>query len=138
MSGEPPGTRMVRAYLDDAERDLDGAVRLLVPPPNRLAAYHLQQAAEKLAKAVRLHRGFPPTIDHNIDVLLAGLPADDAWRGRLQPVAHLSAYATAYRYPTPGAKVREPNQSDLKRDVTVLTALLALARTDLLGPTAGE
>jgi hypothetical protein len=34
--------RVVAAYLDDADLDLDAAKRLIADPPNRLAGFHLQ------------------------------------------------------------------------------------------------
>jgi hypothetical protein len=49
-------SRQVVAYLDDAEADLQAA-DALAAIGNRFAAYHLEQAAEKLIRAVRAHRG---------------------------------------------------------------------------------
>jgi hypothetical protein len=58
MAGEPPAPdpRVIAAFLDDVDLELDAARRLVADPPNRLAAFHLQQAAAKLVKAVRLRR----------------------------------------------------------------------------------
>jgi HEPN domain-containing protein len=47
-----PADPVVEGYLAAAADDLDAVRRLAAPPANRLAAYHLQQAAEKLIKAV--------------------------------------------------------------------------------------
>jgi HEPN domain-containing protein len=44
--------RVVEGYLKAAEEEIDAARRLMASPPNRLAAYHLQQASEKLTKAI--------------------------------------------------------------------------------------
>ena len=106
MTGRTPTTdpRVISAYLDDVAAELDAATRLATPPPSRFAAFHLQQAAEKLVKAVRLHRGMPATADHNIRALVADLPQNDPWVLVLEPLGTLSAYATAYRYPTPGGR----------------------------------
>ncbi len=58
MAGDAkPAAKPIRKLLDAADLDLDAARRLLVDPPNVLAANHLQQAAEKILGAVRLHRG---------------------------------------------------------------------------------
>jgi HEPN domain-containing protein len=58
MAGDAkPASKPIRKLLDAADLDLDAARRLLVDPPNVLAANHLQQAAEKILGAVRLHRG---------------------------------------------------------------------------------
>jgi HEPN domain-containing protein len=47
----------IERLLLAANYDLEAAERLLVAPPIPLAANHLQQAAEKILKAVRVHRG---------------------------------------------------------------------------------
>jgi hypothetical protein len=60
--------RVIAAYLDDVDLDLDATRRLIADPPNRLAAFHLQQAAEKLVKAVRLSRGLRLTKEHSIEI----------------------------------------------------------------------
>ena len=105
MAADPPRSdpRVIVAYLDDVELELDAARRLL-DPPNRLAAFHLQQAAEKLVKAVRLGVGLRVTVDHDIALLLADLPPDDPWRAKLGVLEPLSGYATTYRYPSPMGK----------------------------------
>ena len=101
-----------------------------------LAANHLQQAAEKIHGAVRLHRGLLNTRDHDLVILIDGrpggeprpLPAGDPWRERFRPLEPLSAYATAFRYslsPT-------PKMDDLRQTLATLTSLHDLARTELL------
>ena len=62
--------RVIVAYLDDADLDRDAAKRLMADPPNRLAAFHVQQAAEKLVKAIQLVRGVRITAEHSIARLL--------------------------------------------------------------------
>ena len=66
--------RVIAAYLDEVDLDLDAAKRLVADPPNRLAPFHLQQAAEKLVKAVQLVRGLLVTAEHNIARLLESYP----------------------------------------------------------------
>src|SRR4051812_19956860 len=63
-----PADPVVAGYLTAVADDLDAARRLAAPPANRLAAYHLQQAAEKLVKAVLVHRKIHPGLEHRIDV----------------------------------------------------------------------
>lgn len=124
--------RVVEGYLKAAEEEIDAARRLMRPPPNRLAAYHLQQAAEKLTKAVLVDRGQHPGREHRISVLLARLEAADPWRARLEPLDHLSAYATAYRYPgTSGRLRRAPDAPKLAGDADAVDALIRQARSDL-------
>ena len=120
--------------LDDVASDLDAAQRLLADPPNRLAAFHVQQAAEKLVKALRLHRGLFATAEHNIEALVEELPADDAWRAKLLPLEAASAFATTYRYPAPsGRRKPEPPRDELLEWIRRIEALTDEARTDLLG-----
>jgi HEPN domain-containing protein len=112
MPAEPPKPDpiVIVAYLDDVDGELEAARRLSKDPPSRFAAFHLQQAAEKLVKAVRLHRGLFASADHNILALVEELPSDDVWRAKLSPLGVLSAYATTFRYPSPAGK-RKPGLS---------------------------
>lgn len=126
----------IAKLLQAANHDLDAARRLLVDPPNLLAANHLQQAAEKIISAVRLHRGLLNTKDHDLVILIDGrpggeprpLPEGDPWRNKLKPLEPLSAYATTFRYslsPTPKIE-------SLRDMLTILENLYDLARTELL------
>ena len=66
MAIEPtPDARVIGAYLDDVAEELEAVRRLASPPSSRLASFHLQQAAEKLTKAARLHAGLQATVEHN-------------------------------------------------------------------------
>ncbi len=76
-----PDPRVIAAYLDDVDLELDAAKRLIADPPNRFAAFHLEQAAEKLVKAVRLSRGLRVTADHNIEALVDELWCSGTARG---------------------------------------------------------
>ncbi len=126
-----PGNPAVMAYLDEVAGELDAVRRLVQTPPNRTAAFHLQQAAEKLVKAVRLHRGIPATIDHNIEVLIASLPEGEPWRVKLSPFEWLSAFATAYRYPSPkGKRNPGPAADRLLADAGAIELLLQEARSE--------
>jgi len=126
----------IAKLLDAARLDLDAATRLLADPPNILAANHLQQAAEKLLSAVRLHRGLLNTKDHDLVILIDGrpegeprpLPEGDPWRSRFRPLESLSAYATTFRYSlTPMPKI-----DDLRKMLKTLLELHESARTELL------
>jgi HEPN domain-containing protein len=131
MAADPPQTdlRVVAAYLDDVELDVDAAKRLIAEPPNRLAAFHLQQAAEKLIKAVRLVRGLRVTAEHNLELLINELPRDDSWRGKLAILEPLSSYATAYRYPSPmGKRKAGPGRDEVLIWINAIAALCAEAR----------
>jgi len=127
--------RVIASYLDEVGAELDAVRRLVQPPPNRLAAFHLQQAAEKLIKAVRLHRGLQATKDHNLEILVEELSKEDPWRKRLEKFEELSAYATTYRYPSPtkGSRNRGPTPRELIKIADAIDALLLVAQKELLG-----
>lgn len=68
--------RRIVAFLDLATQDAEAA-RTLAATNKRYAAYHCQQAAEKLIKAVLLHRGAESGTEHRLDVLVDELPDGD-------------------------------------------------------------
>jgi hypothetical protein len=58
----------------------------------------------------------------------------DLWPERLRPFVRYSAYATAFRYPTPGGRIpADPPAEELRRDMSALRALIATVRNELLG-----
>ncbi len=134
-----PSERVVRAYLAKAREDLDAAV-LLSERGNATSAFHLQQAAEKLMKAVRLHRGLLVTAEHDLESQIEGshkglvkLPPGDAWRERLLPLVPLSVFATAYRYPSPTGNVKPgPPRGEIDRWASMLADLLTRADEELV------
>jgi HEPN domain-containing protein len=128
--------KRVRAYLELAEKDADAA-ELLLAGGNRYSAYHVQQAVEKITKALLLTRGIEAGIEHRLEELFKRFPAADEWPARLLPFVGYSAYATAFRYPTPGGRIpADPPADALRRDTSSLRDLIAVAREQLLGPAA--
>lgn len=87
-------------WLAVVERDLRAARNCLFgpEPTSEAAAYHCQQAAEKLVKAVLVFLAVDPPFSHDIRTLVVLVP-DEAWRGRLAAMARFTPFATAYRYP---------------------------------------
>ncbi|KYG09446.1 hypothetical protein BE21_17875 [Sorangium cellulosum] len=130
-----PGDRVVMGYLAAAADDLDATRRLAAPPANRLAAYHLQQAAEKLVKAVLVHRKIHPGVEHRIDVLVRMLDASDPWQPLLDPLDRFTPYATTYRYPSPTGRLRaSPDAASVLAEVDELERLLERARREFGSP----
>lgn len=129
-----PDPIVIAAYLDDVAGELEAARRLSEDPPSRFAAFHLQQAAEKLAKAVRIHRGLFATADHNILALIDGFPTDDVWRVKLSALGVLSAYATTFRYPSATGK-RKPGltRKEVLEWIEKIHALVVELRAVLAG-----
>jgi HEPN domain-containing protein len=127
-----PVNPVVTGYLDEVDAELDAVVRLMVPPPNRLAAFHLQQAAEKLTKALRLSRGLAATTEHRVALLIDDLADTDPWKTALLPLDRHSQYATAYRYPGASGRVKgAPTDSEIKDAIEEIRELLERARREL-------
>ena len=80
MDADAKRKKPIAKLLQAASLDLDAARRLLADPPNMLAANHLQQAAEKIISAVRLHRGLFNTKDHDLVILVDGRPGGERAR----------------------------------------------------------
>jgi HEPN domain-containing protein len=126
------------AYLELASKDAEAA-ELLVAGGNRYAAYHVQQAIEKLTKALLLAGGVEAGIEHRLEELFKRLPPESEWTARLIPFASYSAYATAFRYPTPGGRIpADPPADALRRDITSPRDLLVLARKHRPDSAAGS
>ena len=127
--------KRVRAYLDLAAKDTEAA-ELLLAGGNRYSAYHVQQAVEKVTKALLLARGIEAGIEHRLEELFKRFPSEDEWPARLLPFVGYSAYATSFRYPTPGGRIpADPPAEVLQRDTALLRDLIAKVRDELLGPT---
>lgn len=98
---------IAEGYFAVVQEDLEAA-RTLLPVVPRASAYHLQQAAEKLVKAVLVVDGATPPFVHDIGRLVAALPAGHSWKADLMELDRLSRFATTYRYPSPIGDVEPP------------------------------
>jgi HEPN domain-containing protein/predicted nucleotidyltransferase len=129
--------KRTRAYLDLVDQDLQAA-DVLAKAHNRYAAYHCQQAVEKLLKAMLLNAGKEVGIEHRLDVLLARF--DDDPHGlvtALRPFEKYTPFATAFRYPTPGGRIPAPPAfDDVLADIVALRGVLGRAKSDLLAASA--
>jgi len=108
-----PEALEVRRRLEKAERDRAAEIALDHDPPLLdIAAFHCQQAMEKLLKAYPVHRARPFERAHDLVERLAMCVTLDrefeALRGHVEP---LTPYAARFRYPgpadPPAEKVRE-------------------------------
>lgn len=116
----------VDSFLALAREDL-ALARAVLGRFDRQAAFHLQQAAEKLAKAVLSAETIPFPRSHDIGALAALLPADHRWRNDLNPLDRLTVFATVWRYPDPGGRLLPaPPTSDLAASADELATLLDL------------
>ncbi len=93
--------QVVASWLRKAERDLAMASRACEPsdPMPDQAAYHVQQAAEKLTKAALVAHEIRPRKGHVIKASATRLPDEFVHRARFLELDRFSDYVWAYRYP---------------------------------------
>jgi len=112
----PPELANVRSWLIKADHDRRTAVAALAqaPPVTDTAAFHCQQAVEKLLKAYLVyHRMWFEKI-HDLEALLAQCITRDASFAELYDrVEPLSAYAVRFRYSGPDDPTVEQARSAL-------------------------
>lgn len=96
-------------FLKAAERDAAGIGRLLPDLPD-LAAFHAQQAAEKLVRAVCLHEGLPSLHTHDIAHIAEQLAQGHPLRKSLAKLDSLTGAATAWRYPSAEGELPKPRE----------------------------
>ena len=82
---------LARRWLDTARADLMAARNCIDGPYYlpEIAAYHCQQASEKLVEAVLINRGIEPAKSHDIDALVGRLPPADSIRSVREPLGRL-------------------------------------------------
>lgn len=105
-----------------AERDLASA-RLLVNEQPESAAFHVQQAVEKLVRAVLEWEGIPASNTHNISFLSAMLPEGHDYRETFHEFGDLSRSATLYRYPTSSARLPTVQVKTVTEQLSQVTKL---------------
>ena len=115
---------LITSLLRIATADLAGA-RLLAASENRNAIYLLEQAAEKIIRAVLTHAGIHAGISHHLDEMVGKLPETDAMKVPLRRIEHLGAYATSYRYPTSTGRIRDaPSPASFESSAVLVEAVL--------------
>jgi len=120
---------MLHLAAEDAK-----AAKLLAQERNHYAAYHCQQASEKLIRALLIHHDIEPGLDHHLDILVGKLPESEQWKATLAPLHKYTPYATTYRYATPGGRVpAAPEASKIGVEAEQIAALIAAARKELTG-----
>lgn len=105
-------------WLERADLDLRIVRNCLegpIPSPEG-AAYHCQQAAEKIVKAGLITAGVHPPKEHNIRNLVQLLPPGHALVPAFRSLEPLSEYITAFRYPEPetGPEIPVPSLQEIE------------------------
>ncbi len=114
----------VESLITLAREDLTVAKKLAVDHP-RHAAFHIEQAAEKLLKAVLSTEGIVFNAGHQLGALAALLPLNHIWRGDLATFDDFTSYATAVRYPTGGGRMpQDPDAAEVQEGLNRVGALV--------------
>ena len=113
------------SFIELAREDL-AVAKTLLEKHRRHAAFAVEQAAEKLLKAVLATEGISfTTRNHQLGALAQLLPADHLWRADLMAFDSLTGYATMFRYPTPGGGVPwEPDRKQVAEAWQMVSALV--------------
>ena len=122
-------SKKAESLLSLAEKDLSHAADNMRTHP-RHAAFSVQQAAEKLIKAILEKEGVSyPSTSHQLDVLVASVPPSNPFKGDLSPLARLTSSATKFRYPTARGDVPDdPEISEIEEDMAAVKLLLPEVR----------
>jgi HEPN domain-containing protein len=116
---------VIANLLRIAREDLDGA-SVLLARGNRNAAYLCEQAAEKVIRAVLTSEGQHAGIRHQLDEMVSVIPDENPLKPALREIEQLAAYATAYRYPSPGGRIPSgPPGSELAGLIKKVDAVLS-------------
>jgi HEPN domain-containing protein len=129
MSGDDASERRreVAGWLAIAREDLRvGRACLSLDPPARgVAAYHCQQAAEKLIKGLLVAASAPFRKTHDLDEL-ADLAVSNypECQSLLEAIRPLTVWGIAYRYPgTEDIPEPVPDEVELTRAITLIERL---------------
>lgn len=129
-------TRDPRHWLDYAARDAAAARRLLMSPPSlAMAAYAVQQAAEKAIKAllVNLNIAYPRHggRGHDLAALARSIPESDSMKNIFTDISDITPWATVFRYPSddPATEIELVAREIEDRLRQVETAIATLDKT---------
>jgi HEPN domain-containing protein len=135
MSGADPAVLRAEAWrwLRAVEDDLDMVAAGLERGRPRPAAFHVQQAAEKLLKILLVLAGATVPKTHDLERLigLAGV-AGHLPAGAADDLAALTSWVTIGRYPEPEDEI-VPNAEEIAEARALLRPLEALVRAHLSG-----
>jgi len=118
-----------RRWFVIVEEDIDVATAAARLSRLGASAYHVQQAAEKLIKALLVLAGEPFRRTHDLDDLASRLlPVFPQFAEQAETVRHLSVWGIAYRYPgLEDVPEPLPEIDELERMIDMLTKFSAIA-----------
>ena len=126
----PPDLVEVQRWLRKAQNDWSAARKIMASndPETDVAAFHCQQAVEKMLKAFLVFREVQFQKVHDLGRLLDHCAAADANFEQLRDaVLPLNIYAVAFRYPGPA----EPSQDQVTSALDVVGQVWAFLETVL-------
>jgi uncharacterized protein len=122
-------TKVVESWLRRVGRDLRAARKCCegedaIPDPG---AYHVQQAAEKLTKAVLVAHAIRPRKGHKISEFAPLIPTSFPHRNGFLELEEFSKYAWAHRYPLEDGRepIAEPSIAEVRGRIAEVEALKA-------------
>jgi HEPN domain-containing protein len=120
--------KRITAFLALAAEEIQAAKLLAVAAP-RQAAYYVQQAAEKAARALLTAAGIPFGTGHNLGSMASALPDGHRLKQRVAGLDRHSSAATMYRYPSPAGRLPPlPGADMLNADIADAEAFIAEVR----------
>jgi HEPN domain-containing protein len=123
--------KRIAAFLNLAAEELQAAKLLAMQAP-RQAAYYVQQAAEKAARALLTAAGIPFGTGHNFGLMASALPDGHRLKQRVAGLDRHSSAATMYRYPSPAGRLPPlPDAEKLDADIADAEAFIAEVRKSL-------
>lgn len=143
MPGVDPArqAREARRWVARADLDAAAAERLLTgePPLPSVAAFHCQQAAEKLLKGALVGAGVRPRKTHDLaslaDEVVGLMPALAPLAG---PLAPRTLWSFAFRYPLDeGVDEPEPTVTEIRTVLDQLVELRAAVLRAIVGDRGG-
>jgi HEPN domain-containing protein len=127
--------KLIASFFELAEDGLKTANILFREDQFRDSAYHAQQVAEHVARALLTHAGKPFGTSQNLGQMAEVLPVDHPFKIRIKAFDQLSPAATKFRYPSPTGRLADPPSIDaIRKILDDLATLLRDARTYVCGP----
>jgi HEPN domain-containing protein len=125
------------AFFTLAERGVAVANVLFAEDKLEDAALYVQQTAERVARALLTHAGIHFGTSHNLAQMAEALPAEHPFRERIRSFDDFSTAVTAFRYPSPTGRLKEPPQAGhLEKRLADVEQLVKDAKSFVYGPNA--
>ncbi len=128
---KPENRQEAKRWLEIVDEDIDVAIAAARLSRRGASAYHVQQAAEKLLKALLVLAGEPFRRTHDLnDLAIRLVPVYPQFIQQAEAVRPLSIWGIAYRYPSlEDAPEPLPDSEELERSIAMLREFAELAHS---------